>query len=82
MVRNTQAMSNADSRSDKGFVAVLLLCLFFGAVGAHRYYTGKVVTGLLMLMTVGGVGIWIFVDLLMILTGNFADAKGLKISNR
>lgn len=45
----------------------LFLCLFFGALGIHRFYEGKVVTGLLYLCTLGLFGIGIFIDFLIIL---------------
>ena len=49
--------------SDKGFVPALLLCFFFGFLGVHRFYVGKIGTGLLMLITFGGFGIWALIGL-------------------
>ncbi len=57
------------------FVA-LILCWTLGLFGAHRYYVGKIGTGLLMLVTLGGCGIWYLVDLVMVLIGKFADKEG------
>ena len=67
--------------SPKGWVATLLLCFFFGCIGAHRFYVGKVGTGLLMLFTLGLFGIWTLIDFIVILCGNFKDGNGLKIKN-
>ncbi len=43
-----------------------LLCLFFGTLGAHRFYLGRVKSGVLMILTLGGVGVWYLIDLALI----------------
>lgn len=53
-----------------------LLCLLFGVFGLHRFYVGKVGTGLLYLLTGGLFGIGFFVDLLTIALGGFRDNMG------
>jgi TM2 domain-containing membrane protein YozV len=63
------------TRSEKSAVTTLLLCLFLGAFGIHRFYVGKIGTGILMLITFGGFGLWTLVDLIMIATCNFKDKK-------
>lgn len=65
--------------SDKGFVPAILLCFFFGVIGVHRFYVGKIGTGILMIVTFGGLGIWTLVDFILIVTGNFTDKAGLPI---
>jgi len=57
-------------------VPAALLCFFLGGLGAHRFYTGKVGTALLMILTLGGLGIWVLIDFVMILTGGFKDKEG------
>lgn len=69
-------------QSDKNWLATLLLCLFLGGIGVHRFYVGKVGTGILQLITLGGCGIWTLIDLIMIITGSFTDKDGNKITNR
>lgn len=68
-------------QSDKNWLATLLLCLFVGGIGIHRFYVGKIGTGILQLITLGGCGIWTIIDLIMIITGSFTDKDGNKITN-
>ncbi len=55
--------------SDKSRLAAALLCWFVGIFGVHRFYVGKVGTGILMLVTLGAFGIWALIDLIVILVG-------------
>ncbi len=70
-----------EQKSDKGFVPMILLCFFLGSLGVHRFYAGKVGTGIIMLLTLGGLGIWTIIDFIIIVTGNFKDKDGLLIKN-
>ncbi len=69
-------------KSNKDWLVTLLLCLFLGSIGVHRFYSGKIGTGILQLLTLGGCGIWSIIDLIMILTGNFKDKDGYAITNK
>lgn len=62
--------------SNKSRLAAFLLCFFVGILGVHRFYVGKIGTGILMLCTLGGVGIWVLIDLIMIIAGAFKDKQG------
>ena len=64
------------ANSSKGFVPTLILCLFLGGFGVHRFYVGKIGTGILMLCTIGGLGVWALIDLIMIILGKFKDKSG------
>ena len=68
-------------KSDKDWLITLLLSLFLGGLGVHRFYVGKIGTGILQLITLGGCGIWTLIDLIMIITGNFKDKDGYVIKN-
>ena len=48
-----------------------LLCFFLGTFGIHRFYVGKIITGILMILTLGGLGIWVLIDFVMIIVGSF-----------
>ena len=62
--------------SPKSRLAAALLCFFLGGIGVHRFYVGKTGTGIAMIFTLGGLGIWVLIDLIMILCGSFRDKNG------
>lgn len=68
-----------DDDSPYKFVVALLLCVFLGVLGIHRFYVGKIGTGILMLLTGGGCGIWYLIDMILIATGNFRDKHGVRL---
>ena len=80
---NGKPMVDAQGRpaSPKSRLAAVLLAWFFGVLGVHRFYVGKVGTGILMILTLGGLGIWVLVDMIMILVGSFKDKQERYLSN-
>jgi TM2 domain-containing membrane protein YozV len=68
--------ANEGSQSQKRILPAALLCFFLGVFGVHRFYVGKVGTGILQLVTLGGFGIWALIDFIMIVVGSFRDADG------
>jgi hypothetical protein len=62
--------------SDKSFVLTWLFALLLGVFAIDRFYLGKVGTGLLKLFTFGGLGVWVLVDLILVLTGAQRDKQG------
>jgi ribosomal protein L40E len=66
--------------SSKLLLPAVLLCFWFGVFGVHRFFVGKVGTGLLMLFTFGGLGIWALIDLIILICGAFTDSDGRKLT--
>lgn len=66
-------------KSQKDYLTTLLLCIFLGPLGVHRFYTGKIGTGIAMIFTFGGALIWAMVDLIFIIAGRFKDSTGAYI---
>lgn len=74
-----QSKTETSTVSDKKRLLTIIICLVFGIFGAHRFYVGKPKTAMLMLFTIGGLGIWYLIDLLILLFGEFIDSKGRKV---
>ena len=71
--------------SESDWLMVLLLCILpamLGINGIHRFMTGKIGTGLLMLFTLGGCGVWTLIDLIVIATGGYKDGYGRPVVNK
>jgi TM2 domain-containing membrane protein YozV len=66
--------------TEKRILPTGLLCFFLGVFGAHRFYVGKIGTGLLQLVTFGGLGIWWLVDMIMLVSGEFRDKAGNRLT--
>jgi TM2 domain-containing membrane protein YozV len=58
------------------WLVTLLLAIFGGVFGLHRFYTGHIVTGILQFVTAGGCGIWYVLDIVWICLGVFHDSEG------
>ena len=69
-------MAEQSNISNKSRLVTLLLAIFLGELGIHRFYTGKIGTGVLYLFTAGLFGIGWLVDVIMIAVGSYKDKEG------
>ena len=66
--------------SEKRILIAFLLAFFGGPLGLHRFYVGKTGTGILMILTLGGLGIWWLIDVVMLVSGSFRDAEQQRLT--
>ena len=69
----TEAVANGVSPRSRTVAAIL--AFFVGVLGIHRFYVGKIGTGVAQILTFGGLGIWTLIDFIMILVGSFKDKE-------
>jgi TM2 domain-containing membrane protein YozV len=77
----TMTMNSSENESNKKLLPAFILCFLLGIFGAHRFYVGKMITGVIQLVTLGGLGIWMLIDLIMIVLGSFTDKSGRKLTS-
>ncbi len=65
--------------SEKEWLVALLLSFLLGYLGVDRFYLGQIGWGILKLVTLGGLGIWYVIDLILIATGSMRDQNGLPL---
>ena len=73
---NTNQIGYGIGIPPKSKITALLLCLFLGYLGVHRFYVGKTGTGIIWLLTLGLFGIGVVIDFIVILFGGFKDKFG------
>ena len=66
---------DTENISEKNWLFAFLLCVFFGGFGFHRFYVGKIGTGLVYLFTFGFWGIGWVVDMIKLIMGTFKDKQ-------
>ena len=79
-LQKEKLLNSTSSTTSTDWLTLFLLTFFVGVLGVHRFYTGKIGTGFLMLITLGGFGVWFLVDLILVVTGQFTNKEGQKIS--
>jgi len=78
-LQKEKLLNSSSTTSTTDWLTLFLLTFFVGVLGVHRFYVGKIGTGFLMLLTLGGLGVWFLVDLILVVTGQFTNKDGQKI---
>ena len=77
-----QISANVGDDVGKQWFTLMLLSIFLGSLGVDRFYVGKIGTGILKLLTLGGCGIWWIIDVIVVAAGRFTDSNGNVISQK
>jgi hypothetical protein len=72
----SKGFQKKSSSEGKSQLIALILCLFVGYVGIHRFYLGYTTAGIIQLLTAGGCGVWTLIDLIRIITGDLKPKGG------
>ena len=78
-LQKEKLLNSSTTTSTTDWLTLFLLTFFVGVLGVHRFYVGKIGTGFLMLLTLGGLGVWFLVDLILVVTVQFTNKDGQKI---
>ena len=66
--------------SNRDWLVALVLSVIVGTLGVDRFYLGKIGTGILKLITFGGLGVWTIIDIILIAVKKLDDKEGFKLA--
>lgn len=73
---NSAKDASSESKGGESQLVALILAIFLGGLGVHRFYLGYIGIGVIQLLTAGGCGIWALIDVILILTDNLGPKDG------
>ena len=74
------SLSRYEPMSERSRGVALGLALVGGLFGLHRFYTGRIQSGIWMCLTLGGMGIWYLYDVVVVAAGDFRDGEGRRVA--
>ncbi len=72
----TPALHITNIPRQRHFLAVFFISFMWGTFGVDRMYMGKWGTGIIKLVTLGGLGVWTLIDLILVMSGAMLDKQG------
>lgn len=69
----------AEQASERSRGIAMVLALAGGPLGLHRFYAGRSASGVAMILTLGGLGVWWLYDVVMLAAGEFRDIGGRRL---
>jgi TM2 domain-containing membrane protein YozV len=67
--------------SERSRSVALVLGILGGVFGLHRFYVGRTQSGVIMALTLGGLGMWWLYDMVILVSGEFRDDDDLPLHN-
>ena len=76
----TAENTNKEKTLNQDWIISMLLWFFLGVIWVHRFYNGKIGTGILMILTLWGLGVWALIDWIFLIMWKFTKKDGTIIT--